>query len=56
MQFSIIIPVYNRPQEIDELLERFKNEETVVLRSLWWKTVPGKSATWFATNTVTGCR
>ena len=21
MQFSIIIPVYNRPQEIDELLE-----------------------------------
>ena len=36
MQFSIIIPVYNRPQEIDELLESlcfqtFKDFEVVVV-------------------------
>ena len=36
MRFSIIIPVYNRPQEVDELMESlchqsFKDFEVVVV-------------------------
>ena len=30
LEYSFIIPVYNRPDEIKELLESFKNQETTI--------------------------
>ena len=52
MKYSLIIPVYNRPDEVDELLESltgqtFTDFETVVVEdgssaraAMWWRNTP----------------
>jgi glycosyltransferase involved in cell wall biosynthesis len=39
MLFSIIVPVYNRPDEIVELLESLCNQTYTILKSLSWMMV-----------------
>lgn len=39
MKYSFIIPVYNRPDEVDELLQSLTAQTFRDLKCWWWKTV-----------------
>lgn len=38
MRYSFIIPVYNRPDEVDELLQSLLEQTFRASKSSWWKT------------------